>query len=183
MWHRLEGKYAQAEPLLESALVVGRRVQGEQHPNTLLTMKKLADLYKDEGKFAEAEMLYSSVVDGRRRALGDAHPDTLAARALLGRVALLQQKHAAAEATLRAALADYEKNAPDTWERYSGESLSAKASCGSKKFVEAEPLLLSGTTAWCSGRPRSLFRIGWTYPGWCPHRHDVSGVGPAREGC
>ena len=142
--YRLQRKYAQAEPLLESALVIGRRVQGEQHPNTLLTMKKLADLYKDEGKFTEAEMLYGSVVDGRQRTLGNAHPDTLIARALLGRVVLLQQKHATAETTLRAALADYEKNAPDAWDRYSCESLLGESLAGQKKFVEAEPLLLSG---------------------------------------
>jgi hypothetical protein len=80
----------------------------------------------------------------RQRALGDAHPDTLMARALLGRVVLLQQKYAAAETTLRTALADYEKNAPDIWERYGCQSLLGESLANQKKFVEAEPLLLSG---------------------------------------
>ena len=46
-----------------------------------------------EASTPQAESLYVSVVDGRRRALGDEHPDTLDARALVGRVGLLQQKY------------------------------------------------------------------------------------------
>jgi hypothetical protein len=62
----------------------------------------------------------------------------------VGRVRLLQHKYAAAETTLRAALMDYEKNAPDAWERYNCHSLIGESLAGQKKFVEAEPLLLSG---------------------------------------
>jgi tetratricopeptide (TPR) repeat protein len=175
--YRLQRKYAQAEPLLESALVIGRRVQGEQHPNTLLTMKKLADLYKDEGKFAEAEMLYSSVVDGRQRTLGNAHPDTLIARALLGRVVLLQQKHAAAETTLRAALADYEKNAPTPGIGTAARVSSAKASRAKRSSSRLSLSSFPGTTAWCSGRPRSLYRIAWTCPRPAPASSACIGPG------
>ena len=67
----------EAEPLLTSALAVGRRVQGEQHPNTLQTMRAVAELYQDGGKYAEAESVYRNVLEGRRRGLGDEHPDTL----------------------------------------------------------------------------------------------------------
>ena len=142
--YRLQGKYAQAEPLLESARVVGSRVQGDQHPNTLLTMKKLADLYRAQGRYPEADALYLRVVDGRRRALGEEHRDTLDARVLLSRVWLQQRKYPAAEAALSDVLKGFERAAPDTWDRYNCQSLLGASLAGQKRFGEAETLLLSG---------------------------------------
>jgi non-specific serine/threonine protein kinase/serine/threonine-protein kinase len=144
MVYRVEGKYAEAEPLLVDAMAVGTRVQGEQHPNTLLTMSKLADLYRDQRKYAQAEALYDTVVARSRRALGDQHPETLTNRVDLGVVLLLQGKHSVAEATLRETLEAYEKTAPDTWNRYYCQSLLGESLAGQKRFMEAEPLLLSG---------------------------------------
>ena len=36
MLYRLQGRYSEAESLLTKALTIGRRVQGEENPNTCL---------------------------------------------------------------------------------------------------------------------------------------------------
>jgi len=116
-------------------------------------MKKLGDLYREQGKYAQAEALYVSVADGRRKALGPDHPDTLDARTLVGRTALLQHQHAAAEATLREALTDYEKAASDTWARYNCQSLLGASLVAQKRFAEAESMLLSGYEGMVQRKP------------------------------
>jgi hypothetical protein len=62
----------------------------------------------------------------------------------LGQVRLLQRKYAEAESTLRDALTAYERVSHVTWERYNCQSLLGESLSRQKKFVEAEPLLLSG---------------------------------------
>jgi tetratricopeptide (TPR) repeat protein len=74
--YRDEGKYEQAEQLLTRVLAVRRRVLGEQHPHTLITMDFLAKVYASEGKYSEARALYTKVLDMRLRVLGKDHPDT-----------------------------------------------------------------------------------------------------------
>ena len=44
----------------------------------------------------------------------------------------------------RAALTQYEKNAPDDWERYNCQSLLGASLTAQKKFQEAEPLIVDG---------------------------------------
>ena len=55
----------------------GRRVLGDDHPNTLVFIKNLASLAEDQGKLTEAESLFREVVDTARRVLGSEHPKTL----------------------------------------------------------------------------------------------------------
>lgn len=60
-----EGKYARAELLYSQALTIKRRVLGEEHAETLVTMNNLASLYRNEGKYAEAEPLQTRASMGK----------------------------------------------------------------------------------------------------------------------
>ena len=42
---------------ITKVLEVRRRVLGEEHPDTLISMNNLAVLYRDQGKYAQAEPL------------------------------------------------------------------------------------------------------------------------------
>jgi eukaryotic-like serine/threonine-protein kinase len=69
--------YQEAQMQLERALELRRRVQGDQHPDTLSVMSDLAEVYVFEGKFAPAQILDTKVLGIRRRVLGEADPATL----------------------------------------------------------------------------------------------------------
>jgi tetratricopeptide (TPR) repeat protein len=70
------GEYSQAEPLYEQALGIYRRVLGDDHAHTAVSLNNLASLYKDQGHFAQAEPLYIEAVEIAERVLGGAHPNT-----------------------------------------------------------------------------------------------------------
>jgi hypothetical protein len=58
---------------------VRRRVQGEEHPETLLSTANLATILAHQAKFSEAEEMLQATLEAYRRVLGDAHPRTLGA--------------------------------------------------------------------------------------------------------
>ena len=55
-----------------------KRVLGEEHPDTLMSMDNLAFTYQSQGRWKEAEMLEVLVVETRKRVLGEEHPDSIA---------------------------------------------------------------------------------------------------------
>ena len=142
--YRCEGKYADAEPLLKKALDGRSRVLGAEHPLTLLSMKELAVLRQSQRDYAGADALFTSILEARRRVLGPAHPDTLEAMTSLGEVRLQRKQYSEAEPLLREALANYEKAASDSWQRYRSQSLLGASLAAQNKYAEAEPLLVSG---------------------------------------
>jgi eukaryotic-like serine/threonine-protein kinase len=107
-------------------------------------MNDLASIYLAGGKYAQAEATYTKVLELRRRVIGEEHPNTVDTLAALGHARLLEQKYADAEPVLRSALNAYLKARPETWERYSCESMLGASLAGQRNFAEGEPLLLSG---------------------------------------
>ncbi len=140
----IQGKRGQAEPLFTRALEGMRRALGEEHPDTLRSMNNLATVYLNQGKQAQAEQLYAKVLDIQRPVLGAEHPDTLNTMNNLALTYLSQGKDGQAEALLREALRGFEKTAPDSWRRYDSQSMLGASAAGQRKYVEAEPLLVSG---------------------------------------
>ena len=78
------GLESRAQPLLERALQIQRRVLGTEHPDTLRSMGTLATVLAYEGHYPEAEKIQRETLEVRRRVLGPEHPDTLASMSLLG---------------------------------------------------------------------------------------------------
>ena len=76
--------------------------------------------------------------------LGDQHPDTLRSINNLGLLYLNTGRNLEAESLLRTALSSYEKAFPDSWERYSCQSMLGASLTGQKKYQDAEPLVIDG---------------------------------------
>src|SRR5262249_26991389 len=71
-----QGKYGEAQPLLQQALVLRKKVLGEQHPHTALSYNNLAYNLKAQGKYGEAQPLYQKALDLKKKVLGEQHPAT-----------------------------------------------------------------------------------------------------------
>jgi tetratricopeptide (TPR) repeat protein len=69
--------YDSALPLFEEALAIVRRLEGDDHPNTLSSISNLATLHDVMGNCDLALSLHTEVLAGRRHILGDEDPATL----------------------------------------------------------------------------------------------------------
>jgi hypothetical protein len=54
-----------------------KRVLGDDHPYTLISIGNLASTYRSQGRWKEAEELDVQVLKTFKRVLGEEHPDTL----------------------------------------------------------------------------------------------------------
>jgi len=91
------GLYSDAQRQMDRALNLRHRVLGDEHPDTLGTMQKLAELWMDQGRYSQAEPLLTTVVQRRRRVLGEEHPETLISMNSLAVAYEFQGKYAKAE--------------------------------------------------------------------------------------
>ena len=99
------GRYAEAEPLLNAALLRGASgCLARKMPTTLSSLHSLALLYKDQGRCAEAEPLCRRALDARERVLGKEHPDTLSTLNNLAQLYSAQGRHSEAEPLFRRVL-------------------------------------------------------------------------------
>jgi tetratricopeptide (TPR) repeat protein len=142
--YRQVGRHQEAEQLLTTVVNVQRRVLGDDHPNQLASLSTLAQVYQHRGDVAEARAIYTKALAGQRRVNGPEHLGTLNTMRLLGAIYCDEGNHAEAEALLREALKGFLKVRPDFWARFDVESALGASLMGQRKFVEAEPLLLSG---------------------------------------
>jgi len=95
--YRAEGKWTQAETLLTRVLETKRRVLGEEHPETLISMLNLAVLYGDKREYSKAEPRMAEAVNRESRTLGPEHPNTLAGKSSLASLYANEGKYSAAE--------------------------------------------------------------------------------------
>ena len=73
---KVQGRYAEAEPLIKRSLAIREKVLGSDHPDVARSLNNLADLYERRGRLADAEPLYRRALSIRERAVGADHPDT-----------------------------------------------------------------------------------------------------------
>ncbi len=83
------GEYERAETHLKRAFDLRNREQGEEHPETIVSMNDLAVLYQTRGRYDEAEALQVRCLELSRRILGEEHPQTLV---MMNALALLYKK-------------------------------------------------------------------------------------------
>jgi tetratricopeptide (TPR) repeat protein len=72
-----QGDLPGARKMLEQLLDVSRRVLGEEHPATLISMQRLSLTLKAQGNLPGARKIQEQVLNVSRRVLGEEHPDTL----------------------------------------------------------------------------------------------------------
>ncbi|MGE0200162.1 MAG: tetratricopeptide repeat protein [Candidatus Melainabacteria bacterium] len=60
--YRIQGRYAEAEPLYLRAIQVKEKALGNTHPSLATSYNGLADLYRAQGRFTQAEPMYLSAL-------------------------------------------------------------------------------------------------------------------------
>ena len=79
------GQWQETVGLEEKVLEAMKRMLGDEHPNTLVSMGNLARSYSDLGRRQEAMELEEKVLEASKRTLGDEHLNTLMAISNLAR--------------------------------------------------------------------------------------------------
>jgi len=139
---RMQGRSADAEPLLREAVDRGRRALGADDPQTLTSADSLGCLLYATGRLPEAESCLTEVVERRRRALGDGHPDTLFSVDNLGYVLRARGRLPEAESMLREAMGRGRRAVGDDHPRTLALIDSVGGALrGQGRLAEAEPLL------------------------------------------
>jgi tetratricopeptide (TPR) repeat protein len=69
--YRNQGRYAEAQPLVERALAIWERALGPDHRLVAESLTGLANVYADQRRYAEAEVLYDRAVDILKRVDSD----------------------------------------------------------------------------------------------------------------
>jgi tetratricopeptide (TPR) repeat protein len=106
---RDNGRYREAQPLLEELLAIHRQALGEEHPHTASGYNNLALNLYDLDKYGEAEKYDSKALAIFRKMLGENHPDTITCYHNLANDRNAQGKYKEADEDLRKALAGHRK--------------------------------------------------------------------------
>jgi tetratricopeptide (TPR) repeat protein len=97
------GRYQQAIPLAQRALIIREKALGPEHPDTAIALNNLALLYQAIGAYAKAEPLDQRALAINENALGPKHPDTAIALNNLAGLYQATGAHAKAELLLERA--------------------------------------------------------------------------------
>ena len=100
----VKGRYAEAEQIAGIAYRYAGRVRGAEHPDTLISVNNLAELYRIQGRYGEAEPLFRHALEASERVLGAEHPGTLGSVNNLAVLYQAQGRYGDAEPLLRRAL-------------------------------------------------------------------------------
>ncbi len=138
------GDTARAESTFKDSIERDVRVLGPTHPDTLSDMSNLAYLYETHKHYAQALPLQMKIKELSTARNGPEDLHNVTATTMIGKDYMGLHQYQKAEPALREVLAIEIKSQPDNWKRYNLESLLGEALMGEKKYVEAEPLLLSG---------------------------------------
>jgi serine/threonine protein kinase len=135
------GLFEQALPLQMAAMETRKRLLGNDHPNTLMSINNTGLLLHKVGRVAESERYTREALDGMRRVLGNDHPDTLNAVNNLGALHASRGDYASAGVCYREAVEGYRRvlgvDHPDTINGISGLAHLLEQS---GKLTDAEPL-------------------------------------------
>jgi len=105
----VQGFYYSASVLYRRAIVLGRRLFGSDHQNTLTLEVNLATTLKSQGRYAEARPLYERALAIREKALGPEHPDVATSLNNLAGLHRTEGRYAEARPLYERALAILEK--------------------------------------------------------------------------
>jgi tetratricopeptide (TPR) repeat protein len=136
-----QGKYAQAQPLLEHALEILRRLLTDEHPDTATSYNNVAYVLEGQGRYSQAQPLHEKALEIRRRLLTDEHPETAQSYSNLAMNLNYQGKYARAQPLLEQAL-DIRRRLltddhPDTAIGYNNVAYNLNSQ---GKFAQAQPL-------------------------------------------
>jgi serine/threonine protein kinase/tetratricopeptide (TPR) repeat protein len=93
-----QGRYEEAEELLESIFMRQRSVLGDDHPDVFWSAVRWSWVLIEDGLYEDAEKLLTEILERQRRLLGDEHRDTATTMNSLAVVYTDQQRYAEAQA-------------------------------------------------------------------------------------
>ena len=70
----MNGKYAEAEPMLRDVVDLYRKKYGRAHPDTARALNNLGSCVHKRGRYEDAVSILREALDMRRETLGDDHP-------------------------------------------------------------------------------------------------------------
>jgi tetratricopeptide (TPR) repeat protein len=138
-----QGRYLEAEPLLQKVLTLRQQLLKPDHPDVAGSLNSLAILYQLEGRYDEAEILYLKSLEIKERQLGTNHSAIVSSLNNLATLYQSQGRYSEAELLFLRSL--------KMWERQLGTdhpnvatSLNNLAGLYRKqgRYTEAEPLYL-----------------------------------------
>jgi len=170
----MQDKFVEAEQFYRDAVEQSRKLQGDDHPATLIYLSNLGELLEDEGKLGEAEQTLRRVLSDRRRVLPQGHPQIGYTAVQLGSVLNRQGRFADGEPLAREAFDVFAGVFPaGHWRIGQANSTLGEAMAGQRRFNAAEPLIIEGyrqTNAadepWPSVRRRAAERVVALYEAW-----------------
>ncbi|KAL6409280.1 hypothetical protein AUP68_05652 [Ilyonectria robusta] len=125
-----DGQWSEAEELSAQALATRRQLLGEEHPDTLASMGRLALIFEERGRWKEAEELHLRKLEISKRVLGEQNLETLNTMVNLGFILGKQGKFREAEELQSQALGIQKrvvgKEHPDTLTSMSDLALTLK---------------------------------------------------------
>jgi len=139
-----EGRLAEAEARFREAAAMLQKLGAGQKAALAKVLDNLAVLLRDANRLAEAEALARNALTNRKEVLGNDHPQVAGSLDTLAGVLQRQGHLTEAEAAARACLVIREKRLPDHWRTFDARGLLGGILSQQQKYVEAEPLLLSG---------------------------------------
>ncbi len=141
--------YARAEPLLDEALAIRKKMVGENHPDYAATLSSLASLYYSKGDYARAEPLYERALAIRKQTLGEEHRDYASSLNSLANLHYSMNDYARAEPLYLQVLAIRKKVLGERHPEYAS-SLNNLASLyqAMGDYARAEPLYLQSAALW-----------------------------------
>ena len=71
--YNLLGEYNQAKELHEKALIIDKKIFGEDHANVATSYNNLASLYNRLGDYNQAKELYEKALTIRKQVFGEDH--------------------------------------------------------------------------------------------------------------
>jgi len=143
-----KGDAAQAESLLRESVDATQRVFGKDHTEYALRLNSLALTVEVQGRLEEAQAHFAECLRIARPQLGDDHPRVLEYALNEARVRIARGDGAATESTLRHVLTVRGRLYPaGDWRIAQAQSLLGAALMISRRYAEAEPLMLAADRA------------------------------------
>lgn len=139
-----QGRYAEAEPLLERALEIREEIHEPGDPAIASTLSHLGALYLAQGRYAEAEPLLERALEIRIAVHGPVGLFAAMAMERLGVLYLWQGRYAEAEPLLKRMLEVWEAAAVDGIPPGLALGMLAGLYRAQGRYAEAEPLLERG---------------------------------------
>lgn len=138
-----QGRYLEAEPLLQKVLTLRQQLLGSNHSDVATSLNNLAELYRLQGRYSEAEPLYLRSLEIMKRQLDAGHPDIATCLNNLAILYYTQGRYSEAETIFAKSLEIRERQlGSDHLEVASNLTNLAEIYRSQGRYSEAEPLYL-----------------------------------------